>query len=128
MTNKSDFTRARVGDKVWSPFGPECAEGGTNGEIRKVYPEGVSTVFNNDSVYFFTLKGIYHRNIDSFPTLFHARPTIEIPPPPKRMKWVEVEVRPWRDVHGRIILLSSDETRYLNCGPAQTIEVEVYDD
>ena len=125
--NKSDFSKAQAGDRVWSPFGPECEVGGTNGVIRKVYSEGVSTDFNDGSVYFFTLKGIYHRGIDSFPSLFWCRPAIEIPPPPKRTKWVEVKGKPYEGTYG-IAIGVGDAGEEFYCGPVQTIEIEVYDE
>jgi len=125
--NKSVFSRARVGDRVWSPFGPDCEVRGTNAVVRNEQSGNtVPVLLDCGKNLAYWLDGRY-QDTDSFPSLFWSRPAIEIPPPPpKRMKKVEVEVRPWRDIHGRIILLSSDDMRYLNCGPVQTIKVEVY--
>ena len=134
MTNKSDFSKARVGDRVWSPFGPECAEGETNGEIVKLDATWDGFTVETDDLVrrHFWRNGFYCRN-DSFPSLFWARPKIEIPPPPKRMKQVIVEVRPYRErMTGSYNMTSNSEDypsfRQLWCGPIQTIEVEVDDE
>ena len=126
--NKSDFSKARVGDKVWSPFGPECAEGGTNGKIISVWGDNsIVVVFDNGKEISFLRTG-GHFMWDSFPSCFHCRPHIEIPPPPRRTKWVEVEVGPY--LHQGVIKLQNTPFSMcvIPCGLPQTVKVEVYDE
>jgi len=126
-TNKSDFSRSRIGDRVWSPFGPECAEGGTNGKVVRHHENTLNVVFDNGRQEYFWDTGLQNAK-HSFPSLFWCRPAIEIPPPPRRTKWVEIEVSTYKSKGefrvGNYSLLGADD----NCGPIQTIKVEVYDE
>lgn len=128
--DKSDFSKARVGDRVYSPFGPECPIGGTNGKVISVWGDNtIEVMFDNQVEKGFWRTGCYHDK-DSAPSCFHCRPAIDIPPPPKWTKKVKIEVRPFKfGNHVGFSLdatLEEDESFY--CGPVQTIEVEVDDD
>lgn len=129
--NKSDFSRSRVGDRVWSPFGPECEVGGTNGKVISVWGDNtLSVIFDSGKEMSFWRDGICCK-ADSFPTLFHCRPKVEIPPPPRRTKWVNVKVMPYggnRFVAGIIVDPTMPPILSTDIGPVQVIEVEVYDD
>lgn len=130
-TNKSDFSRSRIGDRVWSPFGPECEVGGTNAKVKTILNTGIEVVCDNlVPTWLFYTDGMLHW-FDSSPTLFHCRPAIDIPPPPKRTKKVKVEVQPYGE-NGVVAGLIVDPTRppvlSTSIGPLQSIEVEVYDD
>ena len=130
--NKSDFSKIRKGDRVYSIHGPECEIGGTNAIVENDCGDGFITVqLDGGKVKVYWPTG--HVNYtDSFPSLFWSRPTIEIPPPPRRKKWVTVEVRPFitsqKDVY--LVTINNDFIPSFGnvYGPVQTIEVEVYDE
>lgn len=82
------FKNAKVGDRIWTPFGIDVKEGETNGEIIDIIMKtedcnyrvlivtsinGIIKSFNQDGKNF---------NTDSFPTLFWCKPKIEIPSKP----------------------------------------------
>jgi len=124
--NKSDFSRSRKGDRVYSIRGPECEVGGTNAMISSDWGDrSIGVKLDSGRVEIYRHTGCL-LDTDSFPSLFWFRPHIEIPSPPRRTKWVEIEVRPYRLENGKYQVPT--DTVGMRSGPIQIIKVEVYDE
>lgn len=129
------FEKAQIGDRIWSPFGPKAGVGGTNGEITETlkgtsYAIARITVrFDNGNFLVFTQNGLF-ASTDSFPTLFWSRPEIEIPEKPRRTKNVKMSFIPTKSAVGFVYLWPEEKSHSTKdfAGPAQTFEVEVYDE
>lgn len=83
---KEEFSKAQVGDKVWSfPGGEGVIISTTNGTVYSI------KVDHGDENLTYTIGG-KHSATDEFPTLYWGQPTMELVPPPKRKvkKWVNL--------------------------------------
>jgi len=112
-----NFSKARVGDRVFCAFGPDVKIGETNATIleidRKDYPIGIQT--DRGDYYQFTNDGLYFTG-SSMPSLFWSKPEYTDPPMPKRKvkKWVagfyHIEGTIWcRGTGARMRLFNSPE-------------------
>lgn len=93
----SDFSKVRVGDKIWTTESEDCI---------------VERVDDHDST--FCADGIWFKKDGGSPAgtkalaAFWSKPNIEIPPPPKRM--VKKTIRVWARLLPKSIYTAEDVT------------------
>lgn len=123
MGNTNDFSKVKVGDRLWVVVVGWCTV--TDVRSSPTYPITLS----NGCTY--TING--RQYMEGPQCLFWSEPEVIAPEKPRRMKKVKVEVRPYRErMTGSYNVTTHPEDypsfRQLFCGSVQTIEVEVDDD
>jgi len=85
----ADFSKAKIGDRVFCAFGPDVKIGETNAIIEVMYtyhtcPITIITDGPNLNIFTFTIDGYHTLDGQGMPTLFWSKPEYIDPPMPKR--------------------------------------------
>lgn len=107
MTNTNDFSKAKVGDKLWSLQGGPCKVVSCVG--ISAYP--IRVMYVNGKEDYYTANGRYLEK-ESYQSLFWSKPEIIAPEKPVKMKEVAVEGYAYSNKNG-----ISFSTTYISFGP-----------